>query len=62
MQVTFMKDPPSPGPSLKIAGKELDLVTETKLLGLIVQSYLSWDMQVNSMVGRAVADCTCLTV
>ena len=52
MQVTFMRDPPSP-PSLKIAGKELDLVTETKLLGLIVQSNLSWDMQVNNMVGKS---------
>ena len=52
MQVTIMKNPPSP-PSLQIAGKELGLVTETELLSLIVQSNLSWDMQVNSMVGKS---------
>ena len=59
MQVCFMRDPPDP-PVLKIAGKELEVVTETKLLGLTVQSNLSWDMQVDSMVGKAV--CTCSTV
>ena len=52
MQVCFMRDPPDP-PVLKIAGKELEVVTETKLLGLTVQSNLSWDMQVDSMVGKS---------
>ena len=47
----FMRDPHDP-PVLKIAGKELEVVTETKLLGLTVQSNLSWDMQVDSMVGK----------
>ena len=47
-----MRDPPDP-PVLKIAGKELEVVTETKLLGLTVQSNLSWDMQVDSMVGKS---------
>ena len=40
-------------PSTKIAGKELEVVAETKLLGLTVQSNLSWDMQVDSMVGKS---------
>ena len=52
MQVCFMRDPPDP-PVLKIAGKELEVVTETKLLSLTVQSNLSWDMQVDSMVGKS---------
>ena len=37
MQVCFMRDPPNP-PVLKIAGKELEVVTEAKLLGLTVQT------------------------
>lgn len=51
MQVSFMRDPPSP-PVLKIADKELEVVTETKLLGLTVQSNLCWNIQVDSMVGK----------
>ena len=49
MQVCFMKDPPSP-PVLTISGNELEVVTETKLLGLTVQSNLTWDKQVDNMV------------
>ena len=52
MQVCFMRDPPDP-PVLKIAGKELEVVTETKLLGFTVQSNLSCYMQVDSMVGKS---------
>ena len=47
-----MRDPPDP-PVLKIAGKELEVVTETKLFGLTFQSNLSWDMQVDNMVGKS---------
>ncbi|XP_072041268.1 uncharacterized protein [Amphiura filiformis] len=39
MQVCFMREPPIP-PSLRIAGIELEVVSETKLLGLTVQSNL----------------------
>ena len=45
-----MRDPLD-SPVLKIAGKELEVVTDTKLLGLTVQSKLSRDMQADSMVG-----------
>ena len=55
MQVCVMSfyERPSRSPSSKIAGKELEVVTETKLLGLTVQSNLSWDMQVDSTVGKS---------
>ena len=39
MQICFKREPPSP-PDLYIAGKKLEVVNETKLLGLIVQSDL----------------------
>ena len=51
MQVCFKIQPPSP-PDLEIAGKELELVAETKLLGLNVQSNLGWESQVNIMVTK----------
>ncbi len=51
MQICFKLDPPS-APVLRIGGKELDVVTETKLLGLSVQSNLSWESQVNNMVSK----------
>ena len=47
-----MRDPPSP-PALMIAGKELEVVSSTKLLGLTVQSNLCWDIQVDVMVNKA---------
>lgn len=52
MQVCFKRNPPCP-PDMKIADKGLELVTETKLLGLTVQSYLRWDSQVNDMVCKS---------
>ena len=52
MQVSFMREPPDP-PSLQIAGIELEVVSETKLLGLTVQSNLGWQSQVNTMVSKA---------
>ena len=51
MQICFKREPPPP-PDLYIAGKKLEVVDETKLLGLIVQSDQSWDLQVNSMVSK----------
>ena len=36
MQVCFKKEDPTL-PNLQIAGKELEVVSETKLIGLIVQ-------------------------
>ena len=61
MQVCFKRNPPCP-PDMKIADKGLELVTETKLLGLTVQSDLRWDSQVNDMVCKRGADFTCLVV
>ena len=52
MQICFKRQPPSP-PDLNIAGKKLEVVDETKLLGLTVQSDLCWDLQVNSMVSKS---------
>ncbi|XP_072042942.1 uncharacterized protein [Amphiura filiformis] len=52
MQVCFMREPPAP-PSLRIAGIELEVVSETKLLGLTVQSNLGWQSQVNNMVSKS---------
>ena len=52
MQICFKSKDPPPAPSLKIGGKELEVVTETKLLGLNVQSNLSWESQVDSMVSK----------
>ena len=51
MQICFGRCPPSP-PVLKIGGKELEVVTETKILGLNIQSNLSWDIQVNNMISK----------
>ena len=52
MQICFKREPPIP-PSLQIAGIDLEVVTETKLLGLAVQSDLGWQSQVNSMVSKS---------
>ena len=52
MQICFKRQPPSP-PDLCIAGKRLEVVNETRLLGLIVQSDLCWDLQINSMVSKS---------
>ncbi len=52
MQVCFKKEAPCP-PSFQIAGSELEVVSETKILGLTVQSDLGWQSQVNSMVSKA---------
>ena len=51
MQVCFKLSPPSP-PDLEIGGAKLEVVNDTKILGLPVQSNLCWDQQVNSMVSR----------
>ena len=51
MQICFKRQPPNP-PDLVIAGKKLELVNETKILGLTVQSDLCWDLQVNSMISK----------
>ena len=51
-QICFKRQPPSP-PDLHIAGTKLEVVNETKLLGLTVQSDLCWDLQVNSMVSKS---------
>ena len=45
MQVCFKREVSAP-PSLQIAGSELEMVSETKLLGLIVQSDLGWQTQI----------------
>ena len=50
MQVCFTRDPPYP-PVLKIDGREPEVVTETKIVGLTVQSNLCWNIQVDSIVG-----------
>ena len=52
MQVCFKKHPPSV-PDLAIDGKELELVTETKNLGLTVQSNLQWDTHIKSIVSKS---------
>ena len=54
MQVCFKRDPPSP-PSLQIAGIDLEEVSETKLLGLVVQSDLGWQSQINNMVTKSLS-------
>jgi len=51
MQVCFKLSPPCP-PDLEIAGKKLEVVTETKILGLTIQSNLCWDHHVNSMISK----------
>ena len=53
MQVCFKLSPPSP-PDLEIGGAKLEVVNDTKILGLTVQSNLCWDQQVNSMVSMQV--------
>ena len=52
MQVCFKKEPPAP-PSFQIAGIELEVVSETKLLGLTVQSNLGWQTHINNIVTKA---------
>ena len=52
MQICFKRNPPCPL-DMKIADKGLELVTETKLLGLTVQSDLGWQTQVNDMVSKS---------
>ena len=52
MQVCFKKEVPAP-PSLQIAGVELEVVAETKLLGLTIQSDLRWQTQINNMISKA---------
>ena len=52
MQVCFKKHPPSV-PDLAIDGKELELVTETKNLGVTVQSNLQWDTHINLIVSKS---------
>ena len=51
MQICFKEKPPSL-PDLYITGKKLEVINVTKLLGLLVQSDLCWDLQVNSMVSK----------
>ena len=48
MQICFKKEVPA----LQITGTELKVVSKTKLLGLTVQSYLSWQTQINNMVSK----------
>ena len=45
MQVCFKREVPAP-PSLQIAGSELEVLSETTLLGLTVQSDLGWQIQI----------------
>ena len=52
MQICFKREPPIPS-DLFIAGNKLEVVSKTKLLGLMVQSDLCWDLQVNSMVSKS---------
>ena len=52
LQICFKRQPPSP-PDLHIAGTKLEVVNETKLLGLTVQSDLCWDLQFNTMVSKS---------
>jgi hypothetical protein len=51
MQFCFKKSPPQ-APSLLIGDNELEVVSETKLLGLWVQNDLKWDKQVKTMVSK----------
>ncbi|XP_072023126.1 uncharacterized protein [Amphiura filiformis] len=51
IQICFKRCPPSL-PVVKIGGKELEVVIETKILGLSIQSNLSWDIQVNNMISK----------
>jgi len=51
MQICFKLKPPNP-PDLEIAGRKLEVVNNTKILGLTIQSNLCWDLQVNSMISK----------
>ena len=52
LQVSFSKAP-VPDPDISLCGQKLNLVKHTKILGVIVQDDLKWDMQVDNMVSRA---------
>jgi len=51
MQVCFKRCPPNP-PNLEIGGQKLEVVSDTKILGLTIQSNLCWDLQVNNMISK----------
>ena len=52
MQFSFTKTPPPP-PSLAIGDNILEVVTETKLLGVWIQNNLEWDIHVHEMVSKS---------
>ena len=48
MQICFKKDFPAP-PNLQIAGIRLEAVSETRIVGLTVQSDLGWQARINNI-------------
>ena len=52
MHVTFLKSPVQL-PQLSLGGEALQVVGHMKLLGLEIQKYLGWDIQVRNMISRS---------
>ena len=52
LQITFSKAP-LPDPDILLCDQKLNLVKHAKILGVIVQDDLKWDLQVDNMVSRA---------
>ena len=51
MTVTFCKRPPQPEP-LFIDNVKLNVVTEAKILGVVIQANLKWDSHILQVVKR----------
>ena len=52
MRICFLKDPIE-FPHLKIDDQQLELVTSHKVLGLVLQSNLKWNNDIESIVTKA---------
>ena len=58
MTVTFCKRPPQPEP-LFIDNVELHIVTEAKILGVVIQANLKWNNHILQVVNKCDKNCTC---
>ena len=52
LRVCFLKEKPHLQP-LQLDGKELEVVTSHKVLGVIIQNDLKWNEQINAIVSKA---------
>ena len=52
-KIKKLKNNPSTLPSFKVGGEEIDLINETKYLGVVIDNCLTWESHISALQKRS---------